>query len=59
MSGVTPKPPAAFSTLMMSQVDLVCFAHVADVFADDSASRAAEDVADEEDVQVRLLASSL
>ena len=41
------------------QVDLVCFAHVADVFADDFASCAAEDVADEEDVQVRLLASSL
>ena len=38
------------------QLDLVRLAHVADVLAHDPASRAAEDVADEKNVQVQLLA---
>ncbi len=41
------------------EVDRVRLADVADVLADDFASRAAEDVADKEDVQKQLLASSI
>ena len=49
--GVTPKPPAAFSTLMIVRSTLCDAAYVADVLAHDFASRAAEDVADEQDIQ--------
>ncbi len=40
------------------QVDVAGLAHMADVFADNLAPRAAEDVANEKNVQIQLLAFS-
>ncbi len=50
MLGVMPKPPAAFSPLMMSRSTAWVSTTLGEVFADDVAAGRAEDVADEENV---------
>jgi hypothetical protein len=42
MEGVMPKPPAAFSPLMTSEIDGVGFEHVGQMFADDVAAGASQ-----------------
>jgi hypothetical protein len=50
MEGVMPKPPAAFSPLMMRRSTALVSRTCREVLADDVAAGGAEDVADEEDV---------
>jgi hypothetical protein len=55
MEGVMPKPPAAFSPLMMSR-STALVRRRGEVFADDVAAGRAEDVADEENIHRLSLA---
>ena len=46
VSGVRPKPPAAFSALAMTMSILYCWRMVAQVFVNDLPSRLTDDISD-------------